>query len=187
MVLGYMPMPANFRYMDVLQKGMPRHEGWDSFRIKHPPMSASRWAKIFSPFDALRGFNEAVAAKEVMYEFKRELDEGEKEELNRRLAIMQSLTHNGKTARQNKVVASITHDVPCADPDNFAYGYRGQYTTTTGIVWNVDTAVTHSLQVGDQRIRFSDIVAIKSSHQIYDPCYEEERGIFESAWEVDAP
>lgn len=166
---------------------MPRHESWDSFRIKHPPMTASRWAKIFSPFDALRGFNEAVAAKEVMYEFKRELDDDEKEELNRRLTVLQGLTHNGKIARQNKVVASITYYVPCADPDNFAYGYRGQYLTTTGIVWNVDTAITHSLQVGNQRIRFSDIVAIKSSHQIYDPRYEEEQGIFDNAWEGNAP
>ena len=187
MVLGYMPMPANFRYINVLQKGMPRHEEWDSFRIKHPPMSASRWAKIFSPFDALRGFNEAVAAKEVMYEFKRELSDDDQEELNRRLTILQSLTRNGRAARQNKVVASITYFVPCADPDNSAYGYRGQYITTTGIVWNVDTAVTHSLQVGNQRIRFSDIIAIKSDHEYFDPRLDENRNIFESAWEVDAP
>ena len=48
-------------------------------------MPASRWAKIFSPFDALKGFNEAVAAKEVQYEYKRELLEDDAAELDRKL------------------------------------------------------------------------------------------------------
>ena len=61
MVLGYMPMPANFRYREVALRGRPQHKGWDAFSIKHPPMPASRWAKIFSPFDALKGFSEMLA------------------------------------------------------------------------------------------------------------------------------
>ena len=185
--LGYMPMPANFRYMAVLSKGMPEHDRWDSFRLKHPSMPAGKWAKIFSPFDALRGFNEAVAAKEVLYEFKRELSDEEREELDRRLSILQRLTYNGKVARENKVSASITYYVPCGDKDHSAYGYRGQYITVSGIVWNVDTAVTHSVLIGDQRIRFSDIVDIASTHTIYDPRLDEEREIFENSWEVEAP
>ena len=57
-------MPSSFKYKDVFIKGRPQHYGWDEFTIKHPPMPASRWAKIFAPFDALKGFNEAIAVSE---------------------------------------------------------------------------------------------------------------------------
>ena len=34
--LGVMSMPAGFRYRDVFLKGRPKHDRFDSFRIKHP-------------------------------------------------------------------------------------------------------------------------------------------------------
>lgn len=163
-MIGTMSMPANFQYKDVFLKGYPQHEKYDSFRLKHPAMDCGKRAKIFSPFDALKGFNEAVAAKEVLYEYKRELSDGEKEELNRRLTVLQNLTFNGKIARANRVKVSITYYVPCADKENFAYGYRGQYVTVTGTVWNVDTAVDKSILVDRTRIKFSDIVEITSEY-----------------------
>lgn len=58
--LGYMDMPADFPYKQVLQKGRPRHDGADPFRIRHPKMETGRRAKIFAPFDALRGFSDAI-------------------------------------------------------------------------------------------------------------------------------
>lgn len=166
-MIGAMSMPANFQYKDVFLKGYPRHEKYDSFRLKHPSMDYGRRAKIFSPFDALKGFNEAVAAKEVLYEYKRELSDNEKEELNRRLSILHTLTFNGRIARANRVKVSVTYYVPCADKENFAYGYRGQYVTVTGTVWNVDTAVEKSILVDRTRIHFSDIVRIESEHLIH--------------------
>ena len=57
-------LPSSFRYRNVYEKGKPTHEKLDSFSIKHPPMDLSRRAKIFSPFDALKGFSEAIASKE---------------------------------------------------------------------------------------------------------------------------
>ena len=66
-------MPADFPYAEVLRKGQPVHTPTDDFRLKHPSMPAGRRAKIFSPFDALKGFNEAVASKEVLYEMRRQL------------------------------------------------------------------------------------------------------------------
>ena len=164
--LGYMPMPANFRYMNVLQKGMPRHEGWDSFRIKHPPMPASRWAKIFSPFDALRGFNEAVAAKEVQYEYKRELLEDDAAELDRKLDHLHNLTWNGRMARENRVKVSVKYFVPCKDRESFAYGNAGSYETVSGMVLRVDVDVEKTVTLltdeGKKVISFSDIVEIES-------------------------
>ena len=58
--IGVMAMPADFRYRDVFLKGKPQHDRYDLFRIKHPRMATGRRAKIFSPFDALKGFSEAV-------------------------------------------------------------------------------------------------------------------------------
>lgn len=49
-----------FRYQKVYEKGKPVHKKFDSFSVKHPAMDLSRRAKIFSPFDALKGFNEAI-------------------------------------------------------------------------------------------------------------------------------
>ena len=154
-----MTMPANWGYADVFLRGYPRHERFDSFRLRHPSMDNGRRAKIFSPFDALKGFSEAVAAKEVLYEFKRELSEEEKEELNRRLGILHRLTYNGRMARANKVTASVTYYVPCSDKDNFSYGYRGQYLTETGIVWRIGM---RDVTIGEKRIPLVDIVAIES-------------------------
>ena len=50
-----------FRYQKVYDKGKPVHDKYDSFSIKHPPMDLSKRAKIFSPFDALKGFNEELS------------------------------------------------------------------------------------------------------------------------------
>lgn len=60
---GQMTMPADFKYKKVFQKGMPKHEQWDEFTVKHPPMPVARWAKIFSPFDALRGFSDLIKSQ----------------------------------------------------------------------------------------------------------------------------
>ena len=59
--LGAMPMPAGFRYREVFLRGKPAHDRYDAFRVRHPQMPASRRAKIFAPFEALRGFDEALA------------------------------------------------------------------------------------------------------------------------------
>ena len=173
-MIGYISMPSNWGYRDVFVKGYPQHERFDSFRLRHPSMDNGRRAKIFSPFDALKGFSEAVAAKEVLYEFKREISEEEKDELNRRLGILQKLTYNGRMARENKVMATVTYYIPCSDKDSFSYGYRGQYLTETGIVKKVDA---HSILIDNQRIPFSDIVSIESDREI------DGQNIFESWYE----
>ncbi|MBQ1400831.1 MAG: SOS response-associated peptidase [Firmicutes bacterium] len=65
---GNPPRPAGghgeSRYLEIMRKGKPVHDPDDAFRAKHPAMPLSRRAKIFSPFDALKGFREAIAAKE---------------------------------------------------------------------------------------------------------------------------
>ena len=62
---GYMPMPAAFVYRSVFLHGRPRHRKYDAFWIKHPPMDPGRRAKIFAPFDALRGFTDLIREKDA--------------------------------------------------------------------------------------------------------------------------
>lgn len=57
-------IPPSFRYRDVYEKGKPQHDANDSFRVRHPAMDLSRRAKIFSPFDALKGFSDELAKAE---------------------------------------------------------------------------------------------------------------------------
>ena len=61
--IGVMPIPADFRYLNVFLKGKPQHDRFDPFRVRHPRMDVGHRAKIFAPFDALKGFSEAIASK----------------------------------------------------------------------------------------------------------------------------
>ena len=48
-----------FDYSALLQKQRPTHRG-DAFYVRHPPMPREKRAKIFAPFAALKGFEEAI-------------------------------------------------------------------------------------------------------------------------------
>jgi len=56
---------SSFRYQSVYDKGKPVHNPTDSFSLKHPSMDLSKRAKIFSPFDALRGFSGEIYKTEM--------------------------------------------------------------------------------------------------------------------------
>ena len=167
LVIGDIPMPAGFRYKDIFERGKPEHTLTDPFRIKHPSMDVRKRAKIFAPFDALRGFSEAVAAKDIIYEAKRRLNEEDMAELNRRLNILWRLTYNGRYARQNPVKVKVTYYAACTDPESEAYGRLGRYMTLTGICRKVDPYDTQSILIDYTCIPLRDIYQI-----------EDEKGIF---------
>ena len=150
-MIGAITMPVNFRYRDVFLKGKPRHDRCDAFRSRHPSMDVSRRAKIFAPFDALKGFNEAVAAKDVLYRDKAALSEEDAAELNRRLEILHGLTYNSRMARANHVQVTVTYYEACSDVNHEDFALRGQYKTISGICYNVDAEVTKSILVGVAR------------------------------------
>ena len=58
-------IPENFPYRELLLKGRPVHERTDAFRLRHPAMDPAKRAKIFAPFDALKGFKEAILKEEA--------------------------------------------------------------------------------------------------------------------------
>ena len=166
-MIGAMAMPADFQYKEVFLKGYPHHDSSDSFRLKHPCMKPGRRAKLFNPFDALKGFSEAVEEKEIVYVPRQILSEGEKEKLDHKLRILQELTCNSKEARENHISVSITRFIPCLDKDSPAYGSRGQYVTVNGVVQKVCKSC---LLLDNQQIPFTDIVNIEST--VFEDIYE---------------
>jgi len=165
-------VPRNFPYIVAFLQGKPQHFGDDFFK-KHPPMDRGKRAKIFAPFDALDGYGDAVRSKNVIYMNKTELDESEKEELNRRLFILHNLTYNRRMAKKNHVSVSITYYVPCTDEDNFAFGVQGEYKTIIGMVWRVDTEITQTITVDGMTIHFQDITKIESDEHLFDQPWED--------------
>ena len=161
-MIGTMPMPTGFKYKDIFMRGRPRHTKWDAFSIKHPPMPASRWAKIFSPFDALEGFDEKIAEKDALYEQKKELSYSEMEKLDQKLQMLRSLTLNSRMARKNRVMVTISYFSPCVDRNHESYGSEGQYKNTSGMVLNVGMDYVLLLtEAGEQSIFFDDILSIE--------------------------
>ena len=157
--IGYMPMPQSFKYKERFLHGRPRHEKFDSFWCKHPPMDTVHRAKIFAPFDALAGFDEAVNSKLVQYCERKRLSESEKAELDKTISSLHSLTYNSRVARQNCPQVTVKYFVPCSDIHSEWYGKGGQYETLTGTCWNVDE-VFRTLTVEEQDISFDDVLSI---------------------------
>ena len=50
---------SSSEYKDIIDKNRPVHDG-DDFEARHPKMSRENRAKIFAPFAALKGYEEAI-------------------------------------------------------------------------------------------------------------------------------
>ena len=139
-----------FKYQEVLKRGRPRHYPLDPFSIRHPAMPLSRRAKIFSPFDALKGFSEAVAAKQEEYEPRRELLDEEKQDLVQKISTLKI------SNSENLTMVQIEYYVPCTDPAHDAYGKLGQYRVLTGAFMGADM-IRRTITVDNQIISAEDI------------------------------
>ena len=157
---GDVIFPQDFKYIEVVRKGKPLHKEYDSFYLKHPPMDLSRRAKIFAPFDALKGFNEKVQSKEVLYVPKKELNEEEMRELNNQLTTLYNLTTNSRLARENNIHAEVTYFVPCMDIENENYLIKGRYVTVSGTVKKVDPIINKNIIVDNYDIFINAILQI---------------------------
>ena len=190
--IGLMSMPPGFKYRDVFLKGPPKHEKYDSFLIRHPRMDVGKRAKIFAPFDALRGFDFAIMCKNELYEDKAELGPEDEAELSRRLEILHNLTWNSRMARANRVQVSVTYYEACGDENHEDYLRKGQYKTITGTCMNVDAEVTKTILVDSSRIAIADIRRIEGPEGLFErdragdepsgPKYEE--GVWNNDYEL---
>ena len=151
------------RYMKAYISGRPLHEEYDSFWMKHPFMPSGRKAKIFAPFDALKGYDDCIASKEVLYEPMRE--PADQDSINIRLNTLHTLTYNSRIARINKPVVSVTYYVPCTDPNSSAYGIMGRYVTVKGICRQVSLDI---VQVDEQKISIPCILSL--SGDVFERC-----------------
>ena len=103
------------------------------------PMPASRRAKQFAPFDALKGLKEAIAEKERMPTPRRILAEDALAEINEQLSVL----------RKGTMATAVYY---CE--------YAQEYHQITGTVVAVDT-YWRLLQVGNTSIDFSEIAEIE--------------------------
>lgn len=94
-------------------------------------------AKIFAPFDALRGFREALAAKEHIAVPRIELSEEAKDELDRKI-------------REIQMSAMVT----------VVFFHSGDYVKTTGMVSRLDVNCRF-LQIVNTKIPLDDIYDIQ--------------------------
>lgn len=99
----------------------------------YPKMDRSNRAKQFMPFDALKGFREALREKEKIVVAKRELSEEQKEELDYKL-------------RQIRKMDMVTVE----------YFQNGEYVQITGVVTRIDES-SRVLKVVNKKIAFDTI------------------------------
>ena len=104
------------------------------------PMSRSKRAKQFLPFDALTGLREAIAAKERIIVPKRELTEDSIAEINKTLQELQ----------KGQIITVVYY---CS--------YEQDYLQLTGPVTKVDP-FWNSLQIGNTVLSFPEIYQISS-------------------------
>lgn len=102
------------KYKSILHASRPKPPH------NHPPMSLSNRAKIFSPFAALRGYEEEIASEDRDYlkGGRIELSEEDKEKLNKKLWQLQ------KGPKQQKITLKCFTD--------------GYYEDLTGILESID-------------------------------------------------
>ena len=148
---------AALKYRSAYYGCRPQHNNYDDFTLRHPRMQLGQRAKIFSPFAALRGFDEAIEAKDIIYVEKKDLNEEDQDKIAQALPKLYEMTRNLRLAKANCVSATVTYYVPCMDENHEAYGCRGSYEQYTGTVWRVDSLLTKALYIGEMIIEFSEI------------------------------
>ncbi len=155
-----MNQPAEVKYRNAFLRERPQHDPCDDFAVRHPKMDLLQRAKIFSPFDALKGFGEEIAGKREMYVEKRDLTEDEVTEINRALSAILNTGECSGAAHAKNVTATAVYYAPCADVNHEDYGLRGRYETVTGTVWKVDL-LTETLRIGETAVSFADLSALR--------------------------
>ena len=139
------------KYADLLSMRRPVHVG-DAFSRRHPRMSGVHRAKLFAPFAALAGFDEAIRAKQVPYVQRRTLDEDAARALNAALCALSGASHTKKRLR-------VVYFEVCRDPNSEAFGQLGLYHRIEGVARGVDLA-SRALLLEDRRIAFDDLFQI---------------------------
>lgn len=134
------------KYDDIINLERPK-----SNRI---PMSRADRAKIFMPFSALKGYEEAIEEKQKIITERVELSEEQKEELNRKLKALEDLILQG----QNPLIKVICFQTD-AKKSLEANGDFGKYVEINGRLKTID-GVYEVLVLEEITIPMNDIMEI---------------------------
>lgn len=142
-----MDTKTTHKYDDIINMEYPLKS---SDVIKHPRMKVEDRAKIFAPFAALKGYEEAIEAKQKIVVPRIELSEESKEYLDLQLGRIEQLLLCG----QHPII-TIVH----FKNDKMNNEDSGEYIQFTGMVARLDRTC-RILQIVDKRLRLDDIYRI---------------------------
>lgn len=127
-------------YEDIIDKERPVS--------KRARMSIADRAKIFSPFSALKGFEEAIEKKNIIIKPRSELSEEEKLELDERFKTIERLLGAG----EHPIVTVIYYKKDKETKEDIGL-------KKTGMVAKVDIEARY-IQIVDEKINFEDLYSI---------------------------
>lgn len=118
--------------------------------IRHPRMKTEDRAKIFVPFAALKGYEEAIAAKKKIVVSRIELSEESKENLDVQLRKIEQQLLNG----QHPIITVVYFQ-----KEKMNMKDCGEYIQFTGLVARFDRT-SRILQIVEKRLPLEDIYRI---------------------------
>ncbi len=139
---------ATNKYDDIIHMQYPLKS---SDVIKHPRMQVEDRAKIFAPFAALKGYEEAIAAKQKIIAPRIELSEEAKEYLDLQLGKIEQQLMKG----QHPIITVVYFQ-----RDKMSGEDGGEYIQFTGMVARFDQT-SRILQIVEKRLWLDDIYSIE--------------------------
>lgn len=138
---------ATHKYDDITNMIYPPVS---SDKIKHPKMRVEDRAKIFMPFAALKGYEEAIAAKERIVVPRIELSEEAKEHMDMQLGLIEQQLSIGK----HPIITVVYFQ-----RNKLYWEDCGEYIQLTGMVAKIDHS-SRIIQIIEKRLHFEDIYKI---------------------------
>lgn len=140
------------KYDDIINLSRPKSA--------RPPMPVSDRAKIFMPFAALKGYEDAIEEKKKLTIERIELAEGKKEELDKKLQVLFELLAEGK-----KPEITIRYFVKDEKASLEEEREVGNYWDLHGVVTKVDI-IFEKIKIMERSIDLKDVLEI--SGEIFD-------------------
>jgi len=137
-------------YDDIIHMEYPL-KSIDQVKVKHPKMSIGDRAKIFAPFAALKGYEEAIAAKQKIVVPRIELSEEAKDYLDMQLGKIDGMLKEGK----HPIITVVYFQ-----KDRLSNKDGGEYIQFTGMLAKFDRT-SHVIQIVEKRLRLEDICSIE--------------------------
>lgn len=135
------------KYDDIINMEYPLKT---SDKVKHPRMPVADRAKIFVPFAALKGYEEAIVAKQKIVVPRIELSEESKEYLDLQLSKIEQHLISG-----HHPIVTVVYFLK----DKHSSQEGGEYIQFTGMVAKLN-ATSRMIQIVDKKLKLDDIYDI---------------------------